>query len=150
MNRFFRNVFLSSAMIVAIGSALAQDPAVRININTASEEQLLTIPGVGTKIADELMEYRPFTTKEQFETELGKYLDAEALAALESHITLGLANMNTSSEEELLTVPGVGEKVLDEILEYRPYTVLTQFEKELGKYFDEQTIADLEFYISLE
>ncbi len=150
MNRFFRNVFLSSVIIVGFGSALAQEEAVRVNINTASEEQLLTIPGVGAKIVDELMEYRPFTTKEQFEAELGKYLDAESLAALESHVTIGLANMNTSTEDELLTVPGLGPKVVDEILEYRPYTALAQFETELGKYFDEQTIADLEFYITLD
>jgi DNA uptake protein ComE-like DNA-binding protein len=150
MNKFFRNIMLSGIIGVGFVSALAQEAAVRININTASEEQLLTIPGVGAKIADELMEYRPYSTKEQFEKELGKYLDAEALAALESHVTIGLANMNTSTEEELLTIPGVGPKVVDEIMEYRDYTTLEQFETELGKYFDEQTIRDLEFYITLE
>jgi DNA uptake protein ComE-like DNA-binding protein len=130
-------------------SGVAQDAAkTRVNISTAPLEELLTIPGVGEKIADELMEYRPYTSKEHFETELGKYLDAEALTELSQHITIGLVNINTATEEELLTVPGVGEKIADEIMEYRPYTSWEQFEKEIGKYIDEADVLALEFFLT--
>ena len=118
----------------------------RVNLNTASEEELLTVPGVGPRVVKELLEYRPYTTKAQFEGELGKYLDAQAVADLEQNFTLGLVNLNTASEQELLTVPGVGPRVVKELLEYRPYTSWAQFERELGKYLEPSAVSDLEFY----
>ncbi len=132
---------------VAVSQAQSE-AKVLVNINTATEEELLTIPGVGEKIADELQEYRPYVNKEQFDTELGKYLDAEDLAALSQHITIGLVNINTATEEELLTVPGVGEKIADEIMEYRPYTSWEQFEREIGKYIDKEAVLALEFFLT--
>jgi DNA uptake protein ComE-like DNA-binding protein len=119
----------------------------RVNISTATLEELLTIPGVGDKIADELMEYRPYTSKEQFEAELGKYLDAEALAALEQHITIGLVDLNTASKEDLMNVPGIGDKISNEVAEYRPYTAWAQFEQEIGKYLSAEEVSALEFYV---
>jgi DNA uptake protein ComE-like DNA-binding protein len=119
----------------------------RVNISTAPLEELLTIPGVGDKIADELMEYRPYTSKEQFEAELGKYLNADELAALEQHVTIGLVDLNTASAEDLMNVPGIGEKIADEVAEYRPYTSWTQFEEEIGKYLSAEEVQALEFYV---
>jgi DNA uptake protein ComE-like DNA-binding protein len=125
----------------------AQAPA-RVNINTASEQELAAIPGVGPKIVKELLEYRPYTSKEQFETELGKYLSADELAALEQHITLGLVNINTASKEDLVKVPGIGDKISKEIEEYRPYTSWAQFEAELGKYLSPEEVQALEFLVT--
>ena len=125
----------------------AQAP-VRVNINTASEQELGAIPGVGPKIVKELLEYRPYSSKEQFETELGKYLSADELTALEQNITLGLVNINTASKEELMNVPGIGDKISNEIADYRPYTSWAQFEGELGKYLSPEEVQALEFLVS--
>lgn len=52
---------LALAVLMASGSALAAGkakPAGKVNINTASVEQLATLPGVGPKLAARIVEYR--------------------------------------------------------------------------------------------
>jgi competence protein ComEA len=52
---------LAIAALVVTGSALAAGkaaPTGKVNINTASVEQLSTLPGVGPKLAARIVEYR--------------------------------------------------------------------------------------------
>jgi len=48
---------------------------IKINLNTASRENILLIPGVGSRMAHEFEEYRPYASMEQFRREIGKYVD---------------------------------------------------------------------------
>ncbi len=51
----------SMAAFMLAGSALAAGkpaPTAKVNINTASVEQLTTLPGVGPKLAARIVEYR--------------------------------------------------------------------------------------------
>ncbi len=147
MNMGLRTGLLVVALF-ATGFVFAQDAMERVNINKATEEEMLTIPGVGPKLMIEFMEYRPFKSQEHFEKELGKYLSAVELAILEQHITIGLVDLNSAAPEELMSVPGIGEKIADEIQEYRPFTSWQHFETELGKYIDAEAIADLGFLVT--
>lgn len=61
---------------------------VPVNLNTASETDILLIPGVGKKMAHEFEEYRPYKSMEQFRREIGKYVDEAEVARLESYVTL--------------------------------------------------------------
>lgn len=64
-------------------------PSIRkTNINTASEADLLKIPGIGEKMVDEILEYRPFTNVEHFRKEIGKYVDADQLTEYEKYIVI--------------------------------------------------------------
>lgn len=57
-------------------------------------------------------------------------------------------NVNTASADELLkTIPGMGNKMVHEFEEYRPYKSIQQFRKEIGKYVKPEQIADYEKYI---
>ena len=56
-------------------------------------------------------------------------------------------NLNTATDEEILLIPGVGNRMLREFKEYRPYTALAQFHREIGKYVDEKELARLEQYV---
>jgi DNA uptake protein ComE-like DNA-binding protein len=47
---------------------------VKINLNTGKREEFLLIPRVGSRMAAELMEYRPWKTWSQFDKEIGKYV----------------------------------------------------------------------------
>jgi DNA uptake protein ComE-like DNA-binding protein len=47
---------------------------VKINLNTGAREEFLLVPGVGSRMAAELMEYRPWKTWTQFDKEIGKYV----------------------------------------------------------------------------
>lgn len=60
----------------------------RININTATDAQILAIPGVGRRMLREFKEYRPYTSIEQFRREIGKYVDKAEVARLEQYITI--------------------------------------------------------------
>ena len=57
-------------------SALYRNIFVNINLNTASAAEIMLIPGAGKRMAHEFEEYRPWKTQQQFEKEIGKYVDA--------------------------------------------------------------------------
>jgi DNA uptake protein ComE-like DNA-binding protein len=57
-------------------------------------------------------------------------------------------NINTASANELLqTIPGMGNRMVHEFEEYRPYKSLQQFRREIGKYVDAKQVAEYEKYI---
>ena len=53
---------------------------VQINLNTATDEEILMIPGTGKRMLREFLEYRPYKTLAQFHKEIGKYVDNKELA----------------------------------------------------------------------
>lgn len=78
----------STASTTASGTRPSAQPNHSININTASDEEILTIPGMGPRMLREFKEYRPYTSIEQFRREIGKYVDKAEVARLESYITI--------------------------------------------------------------
>jgi len=119
-----------------------------MNLNTTEEEDFKMVPKVGDKMAHEFEEYRPYTSVQQFRREIGKYVSEEEVAEYESYVFVPV-NLNTASKEEILAIPGVGEKMLHEFEEYRPYQSIEQFRREIGKYVDEDELARLERYVTL-
>jgi DNA uptake protein ComE-like DNA-binding protein len=73
----------STSSAVASGAAI-----VPININTATDAEILRIPGVGPRMLREFKEYRPYTSIEQFRREIGKYVDKAEVARLEQYIVI--------------------------------------------------------------
>ena len=61
---------------------------VPININTATDAQILAIPGMGPRMLREFKEYRPYKSIEQFRREIGKYVDKAEVARLEQYIVI--------------------------------------------------------------
>lgn len=61
---------------------LAQYTFIPLNLNTATAEETMTIPGAGKRMAHEFDEYRPWKTQAQFEKEIGKYVDAKVVKRL--------------------------------------------------------------------
>ncbi len=59
-----------------------------LNLNTAADADLNTIPGLGARMLKEFKEYRPYKTIEQFRKEMGKYVNAKEVARLERYITI--------------------------------------------------------------
>ena len=121
----------------------------QINLNTASREEIMLIPGMTSRMAHEFEEYRPYTSLEQFRREIGKYVDANEVARLEQYVFVPL-NLNSASAEALMTIPGMTSRMVHEFEEYRPYTSMDQFRREIGKYVDAKEVARLESYVTLE
>ena len=59
---------------------------VQINLNTGAREELLLIPGVGSRMATELAEYRPWKTWAQFDKEIGKYVGQQETDRLKQYV----------------------------------------------------------------
>ena len=61
---------------------------VKINLNTGKREEFLLIPRVGSRMAAELMEYRPWKTWAQFDKEIGKYVGQQEVERLKQYVLL--------------------------------------------------------------
>lgn len=59
-----------------------------LDLNDASREDILLIPGVGPRMAHEFEEYRPYDSIERFRREIGKYVDDEEVARLERYVRI--------------------------------------------------------------
>jgi len=121
---------------------------VQINLNTATDEEILMIPGTGKRMLREFLEYRPYKTLAQFHKEIGKYVNDKELARLEQYVFVPV-NPNTASDDDILSIPGAGKRMVREFKEYRPYTNIEKFRKEIGKYVDKKEVARLERYVTL-
>lgn len=57
-------------------------------------------------------------------------------------------NLNTASGDEFIAaIPGLGNRMVREFMEYRPYLSIQQFRREIGKYVDEAQVAAYESYV---
>ena len=122
---------------------------VPFNLNTTEEKDFKMIPGVGDKMAHEFEEYRPYTSILQFKREIGKYVDEQEVARYLDYVFVPV-ELNTSSEDDIKALPGIGKKMAHEFLEYRPYKNLAQFRKEIGKYVDDKELSRLERFVYLK
>jgi radical SAM superfamily enzyme with C-terminal helix-hairpin-helix motif len=119
---------------------------VHLNLNTATREQILLIPNAGTRMVREFLEYRPYKALAQFHREIGKYVNETELARLEQYVFVPV-DLNIASDADILTIPGLGSRMLREFKEYRPYKAMDQFRREMGKYVDKAEVARMERYV---
>ncbi|MEO1715041.1 MAG: hypothetical protein AAFU60_17055 [Bacteroidota bacterium] len=122
---------------------------VPFNLNTTAEADFKMIPGVGDRMAHEFEEYRPYASIKQFRKEIGKYVDEAEVARYENYVFVPV-ELNTALEGDIKALPGVGDRMAHEFEEYRPYTSMEQFRKEIGKYVDDKELARLERFVYIK
>ena len=140
-----------------IGQGLKQDEAmefyqkafVHINLNTATRDEILLVPNAGTRMVREFTEYRPWKSWAQFDKEIGKYIGADATAKLAQYCFIPV-NLNTATDEDILSIPGAGPRMVREFKEYRPWKSWAQFDKEIGKYVGQKETDRLKRYVVFE
>jgi hypothetical protein len=108
----------------------------------------MLIPGAGKRMAHEFEEYRPWRSWAQFQKEIGKYVNQQEVARLAQYAFIPI-NLNTASDADIQTIPGVGSRMLHEFKEYRPWKTMDQFHKEIGKYVDDKEVRRLARYVTL-
>jgi DNA uptake protein ComE-like DNA-binding protein len=59
-----------------------------IDLNTASDEEIQLIPGIGARMLHEFKEYRPYRSIAQFRREIGKYVDEREVDRLTRYVTV--------------------------------------------------------------
>lgn len=127
--------------LIATGTPLL-DP------NEASREELLAVPGIGSEAADALLSGRPYSDMTAVDAVLARHMGEEEREEVYTRVWKPL-DLNNASGEEILLIPGVGEQMLHEFEEYRPYRGMAEFRREIGKYVDADRIAEWERYVEL-
>jgi DNA uptake protein ComE-like DNA-binding protein len=59
-----------------------------LDLNGASKEEILLVPGVGPRMQHEFEEYRPYPNIARFRREIGKYVDSAEVVRLERYVTI--------------------------------------------------------------
>ena len=122
---------------------------VHINLNTATPEEILLVPGAGKRMVHEFDEYRPWKSYAQFEKEIGKYVSAAQAAQLAQYTFIPV-RLNTASDADILSIPGAGQRMVHEFKEYRPWKTKEQFMKEIGKYVGAKEAERLWRYVVID
>jgi radical SAM superfamily enzyme with C-terminal helix-hairpin-helix motif len=69
-------------------------------------------------------------------------------AAVGSAASCTKLNLNTLTEAQLMsTIPGFSTRMVREFLEYRPYSSIAQYRKEIAKYVSATQVAEWEKYV---
>ena len=125
-------LLLSQGLTAEQATAFYGKAFVHINLNTATAEEILLVPGAGRRMAHEFEEYRPWKTYAQFDKEIGKYVGPDATARLAQYTFIPM-NPNTAADAELQTVPGASAAMLGVIRSARPYASIAALEQALTK-----------------
>ena len=133
MNATELNAFLLSQGLTAEQAMEFYGKAfVHINLNTATSEEIMLVPGAGKRMAREFAEYRPWKSYAQFDKEIGKYVNAEQVARL-AQFTFIPMNANTATDEQLATIPDGNAALVAKIKGGRPYKAVSDLEAALAK-----------------
>lgn len=142
------NALLGEHLDEAATSTVLARLFVPIDLNSATREEILLVPGVGERMAHEFEEYRPYEAMARFRREMAKYVDDDEVDRLAQYVFVPV-DLNSATEEQFLAIPGVGERMLHEFMEYRPYESMDQFRREIGKYVDDDELERLARYVTL-
>ena len=147
MNRL---TLFAAIVVVILAAAGLQGQAGRrgevLDANTVTEKDLLSVPGITPALAKAIVGRRPFLTMTEYDGLLGASLSREQRADVYRRVFVQI-NLNTASDAEILMIPGLGNRMLEEFKEYRPYKALSQFRREIGKYVDDKEVSRLEQYV---
>lgn len=123
------------------------DPGL-LNANDATADQLASVSGLGQAAADAILAARPFERVADLHAVVSMHVAEDGLDAVYSTLWVPL-DLNTATDDEILLIPGVGDRMLHEFEEYRPYTSMAQFLREIGKYVDDEELERLASYVEV-
>ena len=140
-----RHLSVAAAMLALCASPAAL--ADLLNANSAAEAELAAASDAATAAA--IVAGRPFATVGELDALLAGMHSEDEREALYGKLFVPL-KLNSASDDDIQLIPGVGRRMAHEFEEYRPYTSMDQFRREIGKYVDEDEVARLEMYVTLD
>jgi DNA uptake protein ComE-like DNA-binding protein len=144
------NAYLTSQSLTAAQlTELYGKTFIHVNLNTGTPEEILLIPGAGKRMVREFAEYRPWKTWAQFDKEISKYVGQAETDRLKQYVFIPV-NLNTATDEDILSIPGAGARMVREFKEYRPWKTKEQFDKEIGKYVGAKETGRLWRYVVIQ
>ncbi len=106
-------------------------------------------PNMTDELAEAVINGRPYLTAGQLDNVLASGMEESEREMVYGQL-FRQVNLNTASEADIMLIPGMNGRMTHEFEEYRPYTSLDQFRREIGKYVDDDEVARLESYVTLD
>jgi DNA uptake protein ComE-like DNA-binding protein len=131
------------------GTSSGETAATKLNLNTASADDFLIVPGVGDRMVREFMEYRPYTSIVQFRREIGKYVDEAQVAEYEQYVFVPV-DVNQADAETLKQLPGVDDAIAAELIAGRPYASNDAFLTKLATYLSAVQLNAAKSYLAAQ
>ncbi|MCC7163553.1 MAG: helix-hairpin-helix domain-containing protein [Anaerolineae bacterium] len=119
----------------------------KLNLNTATPQEILTVPNTGNRMVREFQEYRPYTSIQQFRREIGKYVDAATIAEYEKYVYVPV-DVNQADAETLQQIPGVTADIAGQLIAGRPYGTNQNFLAKLVSLVSAEQAAAAQNYLS--
>jgi len=143
-----RVIPLLAGLLLMAGSANAQvgnNPGL-MDPNLADAKALRSLPNVSAAAARAIEDARPIKSAAELDRALSGLLSGTERTELYRRLFRQL-NLNSAGRKEIMLIPGMTRRMAHEFEEYRPYTSLEQFRREIGKYVDADEVARLEQYV---
>lgn len=122
----------------AADASKTAEEEMKLNVNFATQEELLTLPGIDEKLAAAIMKARPFETPKDMLTVAG--MTEATLNDMQEFIETKKLNLNAATIAQLQMLPEIDEPTARAILDGRPYKMIEELlkikgfgEKRLGK-----------------
>ena len=124
---------------------------VHVDLNRGTDPEFLLIPGVDVKRLATIKAGRPWATFETFQAAMAKGSTATEAARVEQYLFIPI-ELNTFTEPLMDTFASIGVGTRQwkrEFAEYRPWTSMEQFRRDIGKYLRARPteVARLERYV---
>jgi DNA uptake protein ComE-like DNA-binding protein len=133
----------SGAQLATTEATLAGQEQVQqftlLNLNMATGEEFLTIPGMSDRMVREYMEYRPYISILQFRREIGKYVGDEQTAEWEKYVFMPI-QIDESDVESLKQIPAVTDEIANDLIAGRPYNMIDVFLTKLATYLTPEQV----------
>ena len=124
---------------------------VHVDLNRGPDAEFLLIPGVDANKLRALKAGRPWKSFEQFQADFGKATNPTEAARVEQYVFIPI-DLNTWTDPIMDSFASIGVGTRQwkrEFAEYRPWTSMEQFEREISKYLRArpQELKRLERYV---
>lgn len=144
-----QSISLTLVLAFCASASIAESTSGVMNANTATAEEIAGLPHMDEILAGVVIDNRPYVTIGELDHLLSSDLDDDQLEVLYGRLFVPI-NLNDATRSDILLIPGVGGRMAHEFEEYRPYSNIDQFRREIGKYVDEEEVARLEQYVTLD
>ena len=117
-----------------------------LNPNLASEEELAAVDGLDGDAVAAIVEGRPFLRAADLHAVISAHIAEDGYDEIYGALWVPI-DLNDATSDEIGLIPGVGRRMTHEFEEYRPYSALAQFHREIGKYVDDDEVERLAQYV---
>lgn len=122
-----------------------------VDPNSATQEELAAVPGLSAEAVQAVLDKRPFETPSALHAAIGESIGEDNQFSVYSAMFIPV-KLNSSSNDDFRLVPSTltARKLAHEFEEYRPYSSIDQFRREMSKYVSDEEVDFLTRYVIVD